>query len=175
MMHLRVLAVVISSLLLTDLARSQDTQAETYRRQWVYGFMSPGITNDPKTTAVWHIGGGYEALFTRNLAVDIGAGAAVAGVEGGEWGFPASIDGSYYFRQSRSAERSVTPYVSAGYTRGGFSRSVHMFNVGFGFNQWTQTRGGFRFEVRPHVSVERGPIRREWFIDFRLSVLGQIR
>ena len=131
--------------------------------------MSPGLTNDPKTAAAWHIGGGYEWLVAKGLGFNAGAGAVIAGVEGGDWTFPVSLNAAYYLRQAPVAQRSVAPFITAGYTRAGFSKSSNMFNVGFGFNQWTQRRSGFRFEVRHNMDVERSIDGRNWFLDFRLG------
>jgi hypothetical protein len=146
--------------------------AGAFRDRWAFGFMSPGFTTDPKNAAIWHIGGGYEWLVARTFALSAGAGVMIAGVEGADWGFPVSTNGSYYFREAPVAQRALVPFISAGYTRGGFSHSSNMFNIGAGFNQWTQGWSGFRFEVRHHISDERGPNGRNWFVDFRLGFVG---
>jgi hypothetical protein len=146
--------------------------AGDFRDRWAFGFMSPGFTTDPKNAAIWHIGGGYEWLVARTFALSAGAGVMIAGVEGADWAFPVSTNGSYYFREAPVVQRALVPFISAGYTRGGFSHSSNMFNIGAGFNQWTQGWSGFRFEVRHHISDERGPNGRNWFVDFRLGFVG---
>lgn len=142
------------------------------RDRWAFAFMSPGFTNDPKNAAIWHIGGGYEWLLARTFGASAGAGVMIAGVEGADWGFPVSANASYYFREAPVAQRALVPFISAGYTRGGFTRSSNMFNIGAGFNQWTQGWSGFRFEVRYHASDETAPNGRNWFLDFRLGFVG---
>jgi hypothetical protein len=142
------------------------------RDNWAFGYMSPGYTNDPKKVATWHVGGGYEWLFAGHAGLSLGLGLGAAAVEGFEWNVPVDVTGSFYFGQAPVGERSLIPFISAGYTRGGFSKTSNMLNIGAGFNQWTQGWSGFRFEVRHHISDERGPNGRNWFLDVRFGFVG---
>ena len=164
-----VCGIALMILLLPAVGMSQEASSTDFRNDWAFFFMAPSLTNDPQTVAAWHIGAGYERLFTRYVGVSAGAGAVMAGVRGGDWGFPVSVNGLVYMRRAPQRTRVMAPFVSVGYTRGGISESSNMVNVGAGFNQWTQGPSGFRFEVRHHVDVERGPEQRNWLLDFRLG------
>jgi hypothetical protein len=171
--------MLILSFKLTTMAGQQPLEVQApqapllsdYRTQWFYGFMSPGVTNDPERTALWELGAGYERLLTRSLALRADGSIMVAGVEGMDWGFPVSLNASYYLRRALITQRQWTPFLTGGYTRGGFARSSNMFNVGAGINQWTQGCCGFRFEVLHHMNrCGSGPdCRRDWYLDARLG------
>ena len=141
------------------------------RRHWAYGFMSPGFTNDPEKTALWELGAGYEWLVARSLGIRGDAAVMVAGVEGMDFGFPLTLNAAYYLRQAPIGQRQFTPFITGGYTRGGFSTSSNMFNIGAGLNQWTTGCCGFRFEILHHVKHcgSGSTCRRDWYLDARLG------
>jgi hypothetical protein len=143
-----------------------------YRRHWAYGFMSPGFTNDPEKTALWELGAGYEWLAAKSLGIRGDGAVMVAGVEGVDFAFPITLNASWHFRRALLAERQWTPFITGGYTRGGFSQSSNMFNIGGGINSWTAGCCGFRFEILHHMSgcAASGPgCRRDWYLDARLG------
>jgi hypothetical protein len=163
---------LICILLFAQPATMMAQEASALRKHWAYGFMSPGFTNDPERTAIWELGAGYEWLLIRSLGLRADAAVAVAGVEGLDFAFPLTLNASYYLRRAPVAQRLWTPFITGGYTRGGFSRSSNMLNFGGGLNVWTPGCCGFRFELLHHrntCGAGDAGCRKDWYLDARLG------
>lgn len=122
-----------------------------------------------------HWGGGFEWQFYKSLGIAAEVGI-VHLLEAPEYpGGMLSVNGSYYFRNARPGEKSLVPFVTAGYTLDPFSTSS--FNLGGGVNYWSRGRMGLRLEVRDHVSGQpagvclgNNPDCRNWFLEFRVGL-----
>jgi len=119
-----------------------------------YGFAGFGAaTADGESVAIWHGGGGGEAIFRD--AVGVGAEIGYLGLfEESGLGI-LSVNGSYHFNGGRAPARRVRPFVTGGYSLG-FAGGGHanLFNVGAGVDYWLKPKVGLRLEFRDHVWAE---------------------
>lgn len=139
-----VLALALVTLAGTALGQDSPPAAQGYV------FVAPGvIRSNGNSTGSLHFGGGGEFFLVRGLAA------------GGEIGYLTpwrdfsngigifSANGSYHF--NRDAEPSVSPFLTAGYSRAFGQGGANMVNFGAGMNWWFKRGLGLRLEVRDHV------------------------
>lgn len=98
-----------------------------------------------------NFGGGVEVHLTKGIGLSTDA-QLVERFEpfGAGAGLLFSLNGTYVMDAGPSVHPRLSPFVTAGYTAGGFG-SGHAVNVGAGIKVWGNRRAALRVETRGHL------------------------
>jgi hypothetical protein len=113
-----------------------------------YFFFAPGgIFEGGYHVGTAHFGGGGEVLPYKGIGIGAEAGYLTPWRDFSQGIGLASVNGSYHFMRNRS----VSPFVTAGYSLAFREGHANLFNFGGGVNWWFADRVGVRLEFRDHI------------------------
>jgi hypothetical protein len=123
-----------------------------------YVFFAPGaVVEGGYGTGTAHFGGGGEGLIYKGLGIGAEAGYLTPWRDFSLGIGLASANGSYHFRRNRT----VSPFVTAGYSLAFRNGHANLVNFGVGLNWWFANKVGVRLEFRDHI-YSNAPFRADY-------------
>jgi hypothetical protein len=131
-------------------AAAQPESEKEHRGQGYVFFAPGGIFEGGYHTGTAHFGGGGEGLIYKGIGLGAEVGYLTPWRDFSQGIGMASVNGSYHFMRNRT----VSPFVTAGYSLGFREGHINLVNFGGGVNWWMNDRIGLRLEFRDHIYSE---------------------
>ncbi len=127
-------------------ARAEDSEKEHHGQGYLF-YAPGGVFEGGRHAGTTHLGGGGEGLIYKGVGIGAEIGYLSQSRAFLEGVGVFSVNGSYHFRRNRS----VSPFITGGYTAFFRNGHVNLVNFGGGVNWWFKERVGLRLEFRDHL------------------------